>query len=161
MDAMNHWKSYQNGNYVVKINLLNGTKIRETEDDDFKASFAENIDVKICDYCDNGCRFCHEGSTIYGKFGDILKESFIESLHPFQELAIGGGDATAHPDLIPFLEKLREKQVIANITVHQNHFEKKQELIRKLVDEHLIYGIGVSLSNPSEDFIELVKQYKN
>lgn len=151
---------YKNGNFVTTI-LSDGTKIRETKDDEFIPSFAENMDVKICNYCDMGCKFCHEGSTINGKFGNILNEKFIDTLHPYQEIAIGGGDATSHPDLIPFLQKLKEKKVIANITVNQIHFEKKHELIKKLVDEKLIYGLGVSLVNPTKHFIELIKQYPN
>lgn len=151
---------YKNGNFVTTI-LSDGTKIRETKDDEFIPSFAENMDIKICNYCDMGCKFCHEGSTINGKFGNILNEKFIDTLHPYQEVAIGGGDATSHPDLIPFLKKLKEQKVIANITVNQIHFEKKHELIKKLVDEKLIYGLGVSLVNPTKHFIELIKQYPN
>lgn len=151
---------YKNGNFVTTI-LSDGTKIRETKDDEFIPSFAENMDIKICNYCDMGCKFCHEGSTINGKFGNILNEKFIDTLHPYQEVAIGGGDATSHPNLIPFLKKLKERKVIANMTVNQIHFEKKHELIKKLVDEKLIYGLGVSLVNPTKHFIELIKQYPN
>ena len=151
---------YKNGNFVTTI-LSDGTKIRETKNDEFIPSFAENMDVKICNYCDMGCKFCHEGSSLYGKFGAILNEKFIDTLHPYQEIAIGGGDATSHPDLIPFLQKLKERKVIANMTVNQIHVEKKQELIKKLVDEKLIYGLGVSLVNPTKHFIELIKQYPN
>lgn len=151
---------YKNGNFTTKI-FSDGTKVRETKDDDFKPAFAENMDIKICNYCDMGCPFCHEGSTTNGKFGDILNEKFIDTLHPYQEVALGGGDATSHPDLIPFLQKLKERKVIVNMTVNQIHFEKKQELIKKLVDEKLIYGLGVSLVNPTEQFIELISQYPN
>lgn len=151
---------YKNGNFFTTI-LGDGTKIRETEDDEFIPDHAENMDIKITNYCDMRCPFCHEGSTTNGKFGNILNEKFIDTLHPYQEVAIGGGDATSHPDLIPFLEKLKEKKVITNMTVNQIHFEKKQDLIRKLVDEKLIYGLGVSLVNPTKNFIELIKQYPN
>lgn len=151
---------YKNGNFVTTI-LSDGTKIRETKDDEFIPSFAENMDVKLTNKCDGGCAWCHEGSSINGKHGDILNEKFIDTLHPYQEVAIGGGDATSHPDLIPFLQKLKEQKVIANMTVNQIHFEKKQELIKKLVDEKLIYGLGVSLVNPTKHFIELIKQYPN
>lgn len=151
---------YKNGNFTTKI-FSDGTKVRETEDDEFKAAFAENMDIKISNYCDMGCKFCHEGSTRNGKHGDILNEKFIDTLHPYQEVALGGGDATSHPDLIPFLQKLKDKKVIVNMTVNQKHFEQKQDLIKRLVDEKLIYGIGVSLVNPTNEFISLVKQYSN
>ena len=151
---------YKNGNFTTKI-FSDGTKVRETEDDEFKAAFAENMDIKISNYCDMGCKFCHEGSTRNGKHGDILNEKFIDTLHPYQEVALGGGDATSHPDLIPFLQKLKDKKVIVNMTVNQKHFEQKQDLIKRLVGEKLIYGIGVSLVNPTDEFISLVKQYPN
>ena len=152
--------SYKNGNFRTAI-FEDGTKIRETNDDEFQAAFAENMDIKITNYCDMGCPFCHEGSTTDGKFGDIMNEKFIDTLHPYQEVALGGGDATSHPDLIPFLQKLKDRKVIVNMTVNQIHFEKKQELIKKLVGEKLIYGLGVSLVTPTENFIKLIKQYPN
>ena len=151
---------YRNGNYVTTI-LSDGTRIRETNDDEFIPDHAENMDLKITNCCSMSCPFCHEGSTSNGKHGDILNEKFINTFHEYQECALGGGDITSHPDLIPFLEKLKKKKVIANITVNQIHFEKEQELIRKLVGERLIYGLGVSLVKPTDKFIDLVKQYPN
>lgn len=157
---MNLLGIYKNGNFTTKL-FSDGTKIRETEDNEFIPDFAENMDIKISNYCDMGCKFCHEGSTKNGKHGDILNQKFIETLHPYQEVALGGGDATSHPDLIPFLYKLKDRKVIVNMTVNQRHFEQKQELIKKLVDEKLIYGLGVSLVNPTDEFISLIQQYPN
>lgn len=151
---------YKNGNIRTAI-FSDGTKIRETDDDEFIPAFAENMDIKISNYCDMGCTFCHEGSSKSGKHGDILNQKFIDTLHPYQEVAIGGGDATSHPDLIPFLRKLKEKNVIANMTVNQYHFEQKQDLIKQLVDEKLIHGVGISLASPTKEFISLVNQYPN
>ena len=157
---MNLLGIYKNGNMCTRI-FADGTKIRETEDDEFIPDFAENMDIKISNYCDMGCKCCHEGSTKNGKHGDILDQKFIETLHPYQEVALGGGDATSHPDLIPFLHKLKDRKVIVNMTVNQRHFEQKQELIKKLVDEKLIYGLGVSLVNPTDEFVSLIQQYPN
>lgn len=157
---MNLLGIYKNGNFITKL-FSDGTKIRETEDDEFIPDFAENMDIKISNYCDMGCKFCHEGSTKNGKHGDILNQKFIETLHPYQEVALGGGDATSHSDLIPFLHKLKDRKVIVNMTVNQRHFEQKQKLIKKLVDEKLIYGLGVSLINPTDEFISLIQKYPN
>jgi len=151
---------YINGNFRTTI-FDDGTVVRETEENEFIPSFASNMDIKISNYCDMGCKFCHEGSTKNGKHGDILNAKFVDTLHPHQEVALGGGDVTSHPDLIPFLHKLRDRRVISNITVNQRHFEQKQELIKKLVDEKLIYGLGVSLVNPTDEFISLIQQYPN
>lgn len=158
---MNVWRKYKNGNYTVKFNTADGTKIRETEEDDFIAEFPENMDVKITNQCNMGCIFCHEDSKEDGLHGNILSSKFIDTLRPYTEMAIGGGNPLAHPDLIPFLEKLKERRIIANMTVNQVHFVQQQELVRELVDKELIYGIGVSLVDASKEFVSLLKQYPN
>ena len=157
---MSCWINYKNGNYIVHFNLENGTKIRENDLDNLTPAFAENCDVKITDKCDGGCEFCYEGCTINGRHGDILNYKFLDTLHPYTELAINGNDLS-HPDLIPFLEKLKEKKIIVNMTVNQIHFEREQEFIHQLVNDKLIYGLGISLKYPSGNFIELVKKYPN
>ena len=107
---MSNWKVYKNGNYIVRFNTKNGTKIRETNEDEFIPSFAENCDCKITDKCDALCPFCYEGCTPQGVHGDILNYKFLDTLHPYTELAINGNDMS-HPDLIPFLEKLKENNL--------------------------------------------------
>lgn len=151
---------YENGNVRTSI-FSDGTKIRETEDEEFRPDFAENIDIKICNRCDIGCKFCHEGSSADGKLGDILNEKFIDTLHPFQEVALGGGNLLEHPDFIPFLYKLKDRNVITNITLHQIHFEKNYKLIKQIVKDTLVYGVGVSLVSPTEEFIFRIRQFPN
>ena len=157
---MSNWKTYKNGNYTVRINTVNGTKIRETEDDQFIPAFAENMDIKICNRCSMNCPMCHEGSTPDGALGD-LDAAFVNTLKPYQEVALGGGNVLEHPGLIAFLQKLRDKKVFANITLNQVHFEENQALIRGLVEKKLVYGIGVSLVDPSDKLIDLLKEYPN
>lgn len=151
---------YMNGNVRTSI-YSDGTKERITMDDEFKPAYAENMDVKICNRCSAGCSYCHEGSTPDGKLGDIMNEKFVDTLHPYQEIACGGGNVLEHPDLIPFLHKLKDKKVIANITLNQIHFEKNLELVKDLVDQKLIYGLGISLVNPTDEFINKVKEFPN
>lgn len=157
---MNLIGKYMNGNVLTKI-FSDGTLIRCTEDNEFKPAFASNIDIKICNRCDMGCPMCHEGSTIDGKLGDIMNEKFVDTLHPYQEVAIGGGNVLEHPDLVQFLEKLKSRNVIANITIHQKHFEENIDLVERLVDGGLVYGLGVSLNSANEHFINNIKQFPN
>lgn len=144
--------TYKNGNYKVMI-FKDGTKIRQTKDDEFIPEFAENCDVKITDKCSQGCPFCYEGCTNSGKHGDLFAYPFINSLHPYTEMALNGNDLD-HPDLLKFLQHLKSKKVFANITVHQNQFIKNYDYIKKLKDDGLINGIGVSLSKANPDFID-------
>lgn len=151
---------YKNGNVITTI-YSDGTKERFTYDDEFHPAFAENMDIKICNRCDRGCPWCHEGSTPDGKLGDIMNEKFVDTLHPYQEVALGGGNVLEHPDLISFLHKLNDKKVIPNITLNQKHFEDSIDLIDDLISKKLIYGLGISLENPTTEFIEKVKRFPN
>jgi len=156
---MNLIGTYQNGNYTVTI-YDDGTKIRENDLDSFDAAFPECMDVKITNQCDLNCAYCHEDSRNDGLHGDILNPLFIDSLKPFTEIAIGGGNPLAHPNLLPFLQKLKERKVIANITVNQRHFmqEKYATLIGNITANDLVKGIGVSLFDSSDKaFISKIK----
>lgn len=152
--------TYKNGNYTVAI-FDDGTKIRRTNDDEFIPSFSESIDFKITNYCDAGCAYCHENSTKNGLHGDIMNMKFIDTLHPYTEIAIGGGNPLDHPDIIPFLKKLKANRVIANITVNQKHFMQEQDTIKLLVNRGLISGLGVSLVDPNNEFIDTLVKYPN
>src|SRR5574344_1547789 len=140
---------YKNGNYIVTI-YDNGTKIRETIDPlatAFIPEFAENIDLKITDRCDIGCAYCHEDCKSNGVNSDILNEEFINTLHPYQELSIGGGNIFEYPNLIPFLKKVKDLHIISNITLNYNHFYQHKDEVKQMVEEKLVYGIGVSAAN--------------
>ena len=150
---------YNNGNYTVEI-YDDGTKIRETEEEIFEASFPENIDIKITNYCLNNGDFCYESSSSEGKHGNLNVE-FIKSLHPYTELAIGGGNPLSHPDLYEFLTILKENKIIANITIRQNDFLNNLELLKYYTDNKLLYGIGVSLIEPTDEFIKEIQQFPN
>ena len=66
---------YYNGNHKVSL-YANGTKIKETNNpnaDHFTYEYPESFDLKITDYCDGGCKFCHENSTTNGKHADLKR----------------------------------------------------------------------------------------
>lgn len=146
---------YQNGNYDVKI-YSDGTKVRTTEDDEFIAQFPENIDCKITNKCDMGCAFCHENSVVDGLHGNI-NHPILSTLHPGQEIAIGGGNIFEHPDFEEFLIRLKDLGVISNITVNQHHIEIEENLnkVRQWQKEKLVYGVGISY-NGSVDYLKKV-----
>lgn len=152
---------YKNGNYNVMI-FDDGTKIRENKLDNLTPEFPENIDLKITNYCDMNCPMCHEDSNTSGKHGDILNAKFIDSLRPYTELAVGGGGVFFHPQLEEFLYKLKEKNIIVNITVNLKHFIENYDKIKFLSQEKLIYGIGVSVPNEASiDDLMLLKTIDN
>lgn len=153
----------KNGNYTMFIDLETGTKIRKNNLDCFIPEKPESMDIKITNKCDMGCAFCHENSTVDGLHGDIMNLKFIETLLPYTELALGGGNPLTHPDLVPFLEKCKSLKLIPSMTINQVHFMKPEYagLINKLVSEKLIYGLGISLTRATDEFIAKVKKYPN
>lgn len=150
-------KEYQNGNYKVRI-YSDGTKIRFSKDDELISEFPESIDLKITNRCDLRCPMCHEKSTPSGKNGSF-DHPFLDTLVPGTELAIGGGNPLDHVDLVPFLKKMKEKGIICNITVNQIHLVRFKELIQKLIDEELVYGVGISVNK--DLFVEEVIEFAN
>ena len=157
---MNILGRYKNGNYTVTI-LRDGTKIRANNLDCFIPEKPESMDVKITNCCDMGCPMCHEDSKPDGKHGNILNIPFFDTLNPYTEIAIGGGNPLSHPDLIPFLEQLKSKKLIPSMTVNQVHFMDNLDLIQDLVDRELIYGIGISLLSPNGKFMSAVSRFPN
>jgi hypothetical protein len=152
---------YKNGNYSVKL-YDNGTKIRFTKANTYESEFPENIDIKITDYCDAGCPFCHEGSSVKGTHGDLLSYDFYKSLRPGTELAIGGGNPLSHPQLDMFLYIMREQGIICNITVNSKHLNSDAiHRLEQLVAQKYIYGIGVSVNRYNPEAIEFAKTHNN
>ena len=157
---MNLLGEYRNGNYNVSI-FDDGTKIRETDSDVFISQFPECMDVKITNYCDMNCPYCHENSSTEGLHGDILHPKFINTLRPYTEIAIGGGNPLSHPQLLEFLTILKSKNIIANITVNQTHFLQEQDTLRYLYDNHFVRGIGVSLTVTTPELVARLRDFPN
>ena len=102
---------------------------------------------------------CHEKSSEDGEYGKILHHPFIKTLHSGTELALGGGAVTYHPDLIPFLEELKEQGVLPSITINQREWEETK--IDYLINNQLIYGLGVSFTNVDDEVWDKILSYPN
>lgn len=153
--------SYKNNDYTCTM-FSDGTKIRWNDKDSFNPIKPESIDLKITNMCNMECGMCHENSTPDGKHGDILNLPFIETMFPYSEIAIGGGNPLTHPDLIEFLEGLKERKIIASMTVNQVHFMHNIDLLKELTDKKLIYGLGISyIGGRHENCINAIKQFPN
>lgn len=137
--------SYRNGGYEVTIHD-DGSKVRRQISDE-SPEFPESLDVKITNACDLGCLYCHESSVPSGKHATIaplLKA--LEGLPAGVEIAIGGGNPLAHPGLAWLLLLLRERGLIANITVNGLHLfqDDYADLLRRLRAEQLVHGVGMT-----------------
>lgn len=149
---------YKNGNATIKL-YDDGTKIMETDDDEFDFEFASSMDVCISERCDNGCQFCYANCTPDGKVA-TFDWDFLNGIPAGVEMAINMQFPL--PDgFEEFLKRMKDQGVIVNATVNQRHFEKHEEYIAQLVDEHLLWGIGISLVKATPEFINAVKRFDN
>lgn len=137
--------TYTNGSYTVSLDLETGTKVREWSEPATPPEFPESMDLKITDYCDAGCAWCHEQSTKRGKHGnlsDILR--MVEGLPAGVELAIGGGNPFSHPDLLTILTEFKALGLVSNVTINMRHVAEFADEIQSYRKHGLLYGLGVS-----------------
>lgn len=152
--------SYENGNVSVSI-FGDGTKIRRFKGIP-KPYFPESLDCKITNYCDMGCKFCHEDSTTSGIHGDLNKlKSVLISLPAGIELALGGGNPLSHPDLISFLKWAKDRGLICNLTVNQGHLKEFYAQLCYLIDNDLIKGLGISIVTSDFTHIKELRKRTN
>ena len=148
--TMNNNIIYNNGNCAVNLDLWDGTKIRSC-DGQPTPEFPESIDLKITNWCDAGCHFCHEQSTKLGKHADI-DDIFnaLEGLPRGVEIAIGGGNPWSHPNIVEILLKMKEKGFIANVTMNEFHLNNNgstEKDINCFTQRKLIHGLGISIDD--------------
>lgn len=143
--------SYENGNHFTTI-CQDGTRVRETKDEKetkFTFNWAENADVLITKKCNAGCKYCHEDATVNGKHGDLHLPIF-DTWKAGTEMAIGGGNIFEHPEIGQFLVRMKKQGVICNITVNQKHVKENYSTLGYWIDNKLVHGIGISLTDSSD-----------
>ena len=99
-----------------------------------------------------------ENSNTFGLHAN-LNANFLTTLPSGIELAIGGGNPLSHPELILFLTRMKEQGVICNITVNEKHLIADNALIAKLIEQKLVWGVGVSITHASEQVVKFLKSY--
>lgn len=151
---------YENGNAIVTL-FKNGTRITETQDDEFKFDFPLSIDCKITNQCKMGCAMCHENSIPDGKHAPLENFKFLESWNSGTEIALGGGSVTLYPYLIELLQMIKSFGIIANITFHQNELIDNFDKIKSYQEQGLIHGIGISYFHSDSRLVEYVNQLDN
>lgn len=152
---------YQNGDFSFTL-YKDGTLVRETTVPNPQLAFPSSLDVKITDYCNMGCAYCHESSTKAGKHGNM--KALLSTLSPLPagvELAFGGGNPLSHPDLVDFLTAVKINGWVSNLTVNQGHVPVYQQTLGQLIKLKLIHGLGVSITSNNFKPIEKLRELTN
>ncbi len=152
--------TYRNGGYQVDIHA-DGTKVRTEVDSSLAPVLPEQMDLKLTDWCDAGCAWCHEKSTPKGVHGNVDRAlELLQVLPAGVEVAIGGGDPLSHPDFERFVRGIRGYGLVPSVTVNGRHFERHRPVLERLTQEGQLFGVGVSFSKehglPNWDYEHMV-----
>lgn len=152
--------AYRNGGYAVSIHA-DGTKVRTELDASMPPALPEQMDLKITDWCDAGCAWCHEQSTPKGVHANLDRTlALLKPLPAGVEVAIGGGDPLSHPDFEAFVRALREQGLVPSVTVNGRHLQRHRKVLERLTHEGKLFGVGVSYSKehglPDWDYEHMV-----
>jgi len=159
--SMTILSDYTNGNYHVFL-FNDGTKFRYTSAKKFKASFPENIDVKVTNKCSIECPFCHEQSTSKGKNGDYTILTSL-GLHSGTELALGGGGLSSFTEDANFwktIVSLSNSGINVNITVNIKEILSNkifEDKIIEYVNAGYIKGVGISYNSSATAKVKMVE----
>ena len=140
------------GKFWSLFSVSDGSKIRMSFNDDAnaeKSEVPELVDIKITDWCDEGCKFCYQNSTPKGEHAkkDMI-EHVIVSLAKLEtfEVAIGGGEPTSHPNFLQILQCCNDCGVSASFSTRKEDW---------VVDnwprlKNLVGAIGLSVDGNTE-----------
>jgi len=150
--------AYRNGGYEVEIRR-DGTKVRREVEPGVPPVHPEQMDLKVTDWCDAGCAWCHEKSTRRGRHGDV--DAMLALLSPLPagvEIAIGGGDPLSHPEFDRLVTGLRDMGLIPNVTVNGRHLDRHRPQLERLISAGAVFGVGVSVFGrvPDWDYEHMV-----
>jgi len=156
--------AFWNGNYWVVINSDRKLRLKFDEGE-LIPEYPELIDFKITNYCDRGCEYCYQGSTIEGQHAPLDEiKKMVGNLIPWgvvTEFAIGGGEPVQHPNFSEILDILgsrNEKAAILNFTTRIPASSWEPKLIKTVQEK--VTGIAYSVET-SEDVEMFFKDHIN
>lgn len=155
----------KDGEWWTVFNRANGTKIRFSFNEHAKplkyAAAPELVDMKITNYCPEGCSHCYQSSTSQGLHADVQTvDALIHSLAEMKvfEVAIGGGEPTDHPEFAHILKECWEWGVVPNFSTRSLRWLNNTEIV-DVVREHVgSFAYTIHNRNDVEKFHKLCEK---
>ncbi len=153
------------GGWWTLFNRLNGSKIRVSFDladvSKVRPSAPELVDMKITDYCDIGCSFCYQNSTIEGKHANFNKiKLVIDELaeNKVFEIAFGGGETTQHPDFLEILKYARSRHIVPNFTTKSLKWMEDKKYAKDVIESCGAFAYSVKSLAGLKKFINALSK---
>lgn len=140
------------GDAMVSFDIFTGSKFRWSASPYEKAITPELVDVKITDWCGFGCTFCYQGSTTEGVHAplDAILAIFdqLADMGVF-EVALGGGEPLAHPDIVAIIDGAKSRGLCVALTTFDKKLLDHPHLTTLLDSKHnhpgRLTALGVSV----------------
>jgi hypothetical protein len=151
------------------FNRVNGNKLRVSfgngglMEAPAKAVAPELVDVKITNWCarTTGCAdFCYQNSTTKGRHADKASldalSYALKELRVF-EVALGGGETTAHPDFVSILDSFRWAGVVPNFTTKDLSWLRDKDRAAKILERCGAFAYSAETAHDVEVFADVWK----
>jgi hypothetical protein len=114
----------------------------------------ELIDIKITDFCPYQCSFCYQGSSPTGAHAGFTHSYnllyALEDLGVF-EVAIGGGEPTAHPKFVNILQEFRSHGIVPSFSTRNLSWLKDPTLWHPILESCGSFAYSIDKSEQSVD----------
>lgn len=125
-------------------------------------TWPEQVDVKITDYCGEGCRFCYTNSTTKGEHAsEEALADFIGICKELQipEVAIGGGEPTDHPLFDEFITELRAAHISPNFTTRSvSYIQKNRDALAAGEHPSPSFAFSCESHDKAQEFMQIYTQ---
>ena len=105
--------------------------------------------------CDMRCPFCHNAELVDGSAPPVMEEeellSFLRKRQGLLEgVAVTGGEPLLRPDVVPFLEKIRDLGYDVKLDTNGTHPAR----LREILDRNLAAYVAMDIKNSPERYAE-------
>jgi organic radical activating enzyme len=145
----------RDGNFWVLFDKNSGNRLifsfRDENVEKFVAESPLLVDLKITDYCDKGCSYCYQDSTVQGKHADYAEiAELLDKLSTLKvfEVALGGGEPASHPNFIDILKYSKRVGIVPNFTTRNYKILDDKDSLKNLLN--LIGGVALSVATLDE-----------
>ncbi len=117
------------------------------------------VAIVFLPYCNFRCPYCHNRDLVlnYDELPTITEEevlSFLDSRKGWLDgISFTGGEPLMHKEIVPFIQKLKEKGLVVKVDTNGTN----PELLKELYDKKLVDFIAMDIKAPFEKYEDVVK----
>ena len=116
--------------------------------------FPERVACTVFSYgCNFRCPFCHNAGLVVGELPDeVSEDSFFAYLDKrkgvLDGVAITGGEPTLQKDLIPFIKRIKEKDLAVKLDTNG----ARPDVVKRILDENLVDYFAMDVKNSPKKY---------